>query len=140
MIVVDTNIIAYALIKGEHTDLARKVREIDPQWRVPFLWRYEFLNILTIYVHRSGLSEKQALDIWERAVETFSVCEHSVHMSMSLKISCEYKITAYDAQFILLAQSLNTFLVTQDKILLKIIPKSAIAMGNFIAQSNDKKQ
>ena len=134
MIVVDTNIIAYALIKGEYSESARKVREMDPQWRVPFLWRYEFLNILTMYVQRSGLSEKQALDIWERAVKIFSVCEHSVPLGLSLKIACEYKITAYDAQFILLAQSLNILLVTQDKALLKIFPESAVAIEDFIKQ------
>ena len=46
MIVVDTNVIAYVLIEGDKTALAQQVAKKDPDWKVPPLWRHEFLNVL----------------------------------------------------------------------------------------------
>jgi len=135
MIVVDTNIIAYAYIQGDYTKLAHRVRELDPQWRLPTLWRHEFLNLLSVYVQHSGCSLDRALELWTNAVNNLSPCERIVDMAAALKLACEYKLAAYDAQFIVLAQSLRISCVTEDKSLLKKFPGLAMAMQDFCAEN-----
>lgn len=56
MIVVDANIIAYLYIEGDFTQQARAIYQNDPIWAVPYLWRSEFRNILTIYLRRGFLT------------------------------------------------------------------------------------
>lgn len=131
MIVVDTNIIAYAYIQGDYTKLAHRVRESDPQWRLPTLWRHEFLNLLSVYVQHGGCQLERALELWTSAVNNLSPCEQTVDMAAVLKLACEYKLAAYDAQFIVLAQSLLIPCVTEDKSLLQKFPGLAMTMQDF---------
>ena len=131
MIVVDTNVVAYAYIQGDSTKLAHKVREADPQWRLPTLWRHEFLNVLSVYVVQGGCRLEQALILWKSAVGNLGPCEHIVNMTAALKMACEYKIAAYDAQFIVLARTLGVLCVTEDASLLKKFPGTAVSMEDF---------
>ena len=48
MIVVDTNIVAYLYLPGEHTAAVERLLERDPEWAAPILWRSEFRNILAL--------------------------------------------------------------------------------------------
>jgi len=57
VIVSDTNLVAYLLINGDHTATARAVYQRDPDWRLPPLWRAEFLNVLTTTVRKGVLIE-----------------------------------------------------------------------------------
>ncbi|HSG40567.1 MAG TPA: VapC toxin family PIN domain ribonuclease, partial [Thermoanaerobaculia bacterium] len=68
MIVVDTNVLAYLLIEGEKTELATAVWRLDPEWRLPVLWRHEFLNILATYVKAGGAEVSDAEQIWKEAL------------------------------------------------------------------------
>jgi len=81
VIVVDTNVVAYALIQGTQTALARQVRQRDPFWRLPTLWRHEFLNILAVYVRRGGARLREAAFLWGQAVKLLSPGEQAVDMT-----------------------------------------------------------
>ena len=39
MIVVDTNVLAYAVLPGERSAAVRALAERDPHWLAPPLWR-----------------------------------------------------------------------------------------------------
>ncbi len=52
MIVVDVNVVAYYFIEGDKTALAREVMQADPDWRLPSLWRHEYLNVVATYPRR----------------------------------------------------------------------------------------
>ena len=131
MIVVDTNVIAYSMIQGEYTSLAQQVRRLDSEWRLPSLWRHEFLNVLAVFVQHGGTQAQEALLLWHKTVDLLSPCEQAVNLPMVLQLAIDYKITAYDAQFIALAISLNARCVTEDRGLLKAFPQIAISMKNF---------
>jgi len=66
MIVVDTNIIAYLYLQGEHTAQAEKVLQKDSEWMAPPLWRSEFRNVLAFYLRQGHLllDDAQAI-MWE---------------------------------------------------------------------------
>ena len=56
MIVADTNLLIHLLVDGPNTRTAMEVREKDPDWRAPFLWRSEFRNA------HDRVREKQSYD------------------------------------------------------------------------------
>ena len=50
MIVVDTKVLAYLYLPGEHTAIAETLLEHDAEWAAPVLWRGEFRNIPAGYI------------------------------------------------------------------------------------------
>ena len=131
MIVADTNLIAYLLIDGEHTEAARKVWAKDPDWRVPPLWRSEFLNVLRTAVVSRVISEEQAFDTWHHAVGIFGGMEFSPSGEKVLEAAFKYGISAYDAHFVAVALELGARLVTGDKKIVRNCGKLAVKMEEF---------
>jgi len=56
VIVVDSNVIAYLYLPGDHTASAEALLEQDADWAAPLLWRSEFRNILAGYMRRKALT------------------------------------------------------------------------------------
>ena len=131
MIVVDTNIVAYALIDGPRTRLAREAFRRDPEWRLPHLWRHEFLNILATYARSGGANPDQMLSVWRQAEAALARFEHPVNMPLALELAVAHAISAYDAQFIALAQSLDVRCLTDDRELVRKFPRTAISLELF---------
>ncbi len=122
MIVVDTNVVAYFFIEGTRTLAARALRRDDPDWRLPPLWRHEFLNVLATFTRQRGAGLDKARALWQAATRMLADREHDVDMAAALGMAVKKKISAYDAQFVLLAQTLKVRLVTEDLRLLKLFP------------------
>ena len=131
MIVVDVNIVAYFLIEGEKTTSARNLLRREPAWRLPALWRHEYLNVLATFARKGGATTAEALSLWRRGVELFGPLEQSVDMESALILATENRISAYDAQYIALAQKLQTLCVTEDQGLLKTFPALTRTMQDF---------
>ncbi len=132
MIVADTNLVAYLLIEGEHTDLARSVYAVDDEWILPALWRSEFLNVLTLSVRARVLDEASALRAWRLAVATFGGSEHEPSGDSVLMTSLEMGLTAYDAQFVVTAMDRTVALVTSDRRMLNAAVDVAIHPTKFV--------
>lgn len=122
MIVVDVNVVAYFFIEGEKTALARDLFLRDSDWRLPTLWRHEYLNVLATFVRQNGATIAQAQILWRQSVELFGSGEQSVDMEAALVLATGKRISAYDAQYIALARQLQTVCVTEDKRLLRTFP------------------
>jgi predicted nucleic acid-binding protein len=131
VIVVDTNVVAYALIEGTQTELARRVRELDPEWRLPELWQHEYLNILATYAKQGGLPVKTAQRLWREGVRLLAPATRPADMSLSLDLAVARGVSAYDAQFIALAISLGISCVTEDRLLQRAFPGVAVSMAAF---------
>lgn len=132
MIVVDTNIVAFFLIEGDKTGLVRKLWEIDPDWRLPRLWQHEFLNVLATYARSGGMPAQEVRKIWQTAQNLFREMEYEVDMIAALELAIKHKISAYDAQFVVLARSLHTALVTEDRRLARRFPKLVNSIAGSI--------
>ena len=122
MIVADVNAVAYCLIEGEKTEAARRLRGVDADWRLPELWRHEFLNILATWSRRGGAPLADAQELWRRAVHWIGPCEVPVNMTAALALAHEHGISAYDAQYLALAQQLQTVCATEDGRLRRLFP------------------
>jgi predicted nucleic acid-binding protein len=131
LIVVDTNILVYSLIQGPATALARRVLDHDPVIRLPELWRHEFVNALATYSRSGGATAEEARQLWLEADRLFEPYTVPVDLSMALEFAVRHRITAYDAQFIALAEALGVRCVTEDRRLQKQLPRLAVSMEAF---------
>jgi len=122
VIVVDSNVLAYLYLPGKFTEAAERLLEDDPDWHAPILWRSEFRNILTGCLRRGTLSFEQALAIQREAESLLDGAEHELDSRQVLELARRSECSAYDCEFIALAQALGTHLVTMDGKLLKGFP------------------
>lgn len=128
MIVVDTNVVAYLYLPGEYTPAAEALLERDSNWAAPVLWRSEFRNILAGYLRRGSLSFEQAHGIQREAENLLAGAEYEVDSLGVLELVRESDCSAYDCEFVALARTLGTKLVTMDAKLLRAFPGIAVAL------------
>jgi predicted nucleic acid-binding protein len=131
VIIADTNLVAYLIIEGEHTESARHVWERDPDWRIPPLWRSEFLNVLATTVRAGVINEEQALVAWRNAQSLLGRAEREPGGENVLRTALKLGISAYDAQFVVLAEELRSTLVTGDRKLRQACPGIALSIAEF---------
>ncbi len=130
MIVADTNLIAYFLIHGADTEAAKQVYDADPVWIAPPQWRSEFLNVLWLYHRAAALSEDSAIAIWH-AAQVLVASEQEPDPLLVLRTAIRSGISPYDAQFVALAEILETRVVTADRPLAQRCPDRVILMSDF---------
>lgn len=132
MIIVDSNVIAYCWINGERTPVAHRVRLSDAEWHSPILWRSELRSILTGYLRQGSIDGAQAIAIMDAAENSLAGCEHLVPSDAVLQLAAETRLSAYDCEFVVLAEMLAVPLVTEDREVLKAFPDIAITMESFL--------
>jgi len=125
MIVVDSNVIAYCWIHGQRTALAHRLRRLDPDWHAPVLWRSELRNILVGYRRDGSLTEAQVRRIMAAAEEALAGREHHLPSDRVFAVTERHRLSAYDAEFVALAELLGVPLVTEDRAILKSWPTQA---------------
>ena len=132
MIVADTNLIAYLWIPGDHTSEAEHLLRQDSEWAVPLLWRSEFRNILAGAVRSGKLSLGLAVQLAEEAERLVAGKEYSVPSPRVLEAAIQSQCSAYDCEFVVLAEDLGVSLVTMDREILKAFPKRAVSIKQFL--------
>lgn len=131
MIVVDTNVIAYLFLPGQHTADARATLRADAAWAAPLLWRSELRNVLALYLRRRHLELDAALAVQEAAERTLAGREFAVEGDTVLALAAASGRSAYDCEFVALARALGVPLVTSDRQLLASFPDTAVSMSVF---------
>ncbi|MBN1449454.1 MAG: type II toxin-antitoxin system VapC family toxin [Anaerolineales bacterium] len=134
MIIVDANLVAYLLLKTEKADLAERVFAKDAEWYVPILWRSEVRNIIVNYIRHNLLALPEALDIVEKAHTLFADREYFVSSDHVLELAASSRCTAYDCEYVALAQQFGIPLVTFDKVVVQNFPAVAIFPRDFLNQ------
>jgi predicted nucleic acid-binding protein len=133
LIVADTNLIAYFLIKSGFTPDARAVYQKDPDWIAPVLWRSELRNVLIQSLRHASLSLDEVLSIMSRAEGLMKDSSYQMDSSRVLRLAAGSGCAAYDCEFVALAQDLGVPLVTSDRALIAKFTPTAVSMRAFCA-------
>ena len=133
MIVVDTNIISYLYIAGKSSQQSENLLAFDSSWVAPRLWLSEFRNVLARYLRTTRIALDQVLLIIHQAETLLSDSEYEVssaHITQHVENS---SCSAYDCEFVALAQYLDVPLITADKKILRAFPEIAKSIESHIA-------
>jgi predicted nucleic acid-binding protein len=132
VIVVDTNVICYRWISSPHNAAAEAALAKDPHWIAPFLWRSEFRTIVALAIRRNTVTIDTAFEIVRRAESSLEHNEFVVSSDAILQLVARSNCTAYDCEFVALAQAEGVQLVTADRQILRKFPEVAISLNKFV--------
>ncbi|MBW2067098.1 MAG: type II toxin-antitoxin system VapC family toxin [Deltaproteobacteria bacterium] len=131
MIVVDTNIIGYLFLSSERSLLAERALKKDSEWAAPLIWRSEMRNVLALYMRQKIINLAHAHRIMDCALGLLAGREYEVSSYEVLRLASQSNSSAYDCEFIALANDLKTSLITVDKELLRNFPSVALSLDEF---------
>jgi predicted nucleic acid-binding protein len=131
VIIADTNLIAYLLIRGQNTAEAEAVFRKDSLWVAPRFWRSEFRNVLVLSLRRKLIEMEDALEAMEQAERLIGGQEFEVESSRVLRLAATSGCSAYDCEFVALAQNLGVPLVTSDRELIAKFKPGVVSMRAF---------
>jgi predicted nucleic acid-binding protein len=134
MIVVDTNIIAYLYLESDRSAQAERLLEKDAQWSAPLLWRSEFRNVLAFYIRRDYLSLEAAQAILKEALMLMKGREYEVASFQVMEFVASSECSAYDCEFVALAEDLGLPLVTADKKILTEFPQISVSLDEYVGK------
>lgn len=132
MIVVDTNVLAYAVLPGERTAAALRLAARDPEWVAPALWRRELRNVLVTLMRVRRLPLSGALVAFAAAEEMVADATVEPSTEECLRLAARGRVSAWDAEFVFVADALGLPLVTADKRLTKAFPGHVVALEDVI--------
>ena len=132
MIVADSNLIAYLHLPGPKESVADAVLIKDGEWWVPPLWKSEFRNILFAYMREQGMDLRTAEAHWTEALEHLGTNQMEPNPANVLAKASDSRLSAYDAEFVVLAEELGVRLVTSDRQVIESFPATAISPEDFL--------
>ena len=138
MIVADTNLLVYLFVESDFTDRARQVHSIDSDWVFPPIALSEAANVLVTLVREKCITPGAASETLSIIEKRVKAGVREVSMKAVLDLAVQRNISAYDAQFVVLADLLGINLVTEDGKLKKTFPDKAISMEVFAGQNRDR--
>ena len=136
MIVVDTNIIGYLFLTSDRSSQVEDALRKDPDWVAPLLWRSEFRNVLAYYIRKKIFLLEDANRIMEEANTLMQGHEYEIASFRVLSLVANSTCSAYDCEFVALAQDLRIPVVTVDKQILGQFPEDAMSLDNFLKPIN----
>jgi len=125
MIVVDTNVIAYLYLPGDRTAAADALCRTDSEWSAPLLWRSELRNVLATQMRARRIDLDTARAIQSEAEQLLRGREFAVDSAEVLRLAAESGCSAYDSEFVTLADYLDVPLYSADRRLVERFPGRA---------------
>lgn len=128
MIVVDTNVMVYLLTGGgQRGEDAARLLAKDPEWAAPPVLISELQNVLVGLLRSERIDSSDAVAICEDARAVLNDRIATVPSAQVLDTAIERGLSAYDAEFVVLARRLGVPLFTADKDILAGAPDVAVA-------------
>jgi predicted nucleic acid-binding protein len=116
---------------ADRASLAQDVRARDPGWVVPRVWRSEFRNVLRTYMAGDYMTLAEAVDYAQMAEEDLHGSTRPVSTQRVLQLVDETDHSAYDCEYVALAQELDVPLVTGDETVAELFPDTAVLLEDF---------
>ncbi len=133
MLIVDTNVVAYLLIEGDYTAAARSLHRRDDDWRSEAFIMVEFVNVLTASIAARRMNLVLAQRFLADATSLLHSKLTSIPHDSVLSLAVQYRVTAYDARFLALADQLGSRLVTEDAKLRAAAPALTQSLSEALA-------
>jgi predicted nucleic acid-binding protein len=133
MIVVDTNIISYLYLPTIYSERSNLLFMNDFDWCAPIIWRSEFRNVLAQYLRKGLMNINEAFIFQEESEKMMEGNEFYITSRHILTLVNESKCSAYDCEFVALAQHLNVKLVTEDKKIISEFKDIAVDLDTFLS-------
>lgn len=111
--------------------MADQVLRRDAAWAAPFLLRTEFCNVLALHVRARRMNLSDAQLSLGKIAEVIQDRFYAVSDGDVLNRAAESGCTAYDCEFVVLADMLGVPLVTSDREILKAFPRIARSPSAF---------
>jgi predicted nucleic acid-binding protein len=132
MIVVDTSVIASLWVPNDMEELAYEVLRKDPDWVVPLLWRSELRNVLALYLRKNILELSTVLQAMQEAEHLMESNAYEVNSTQVLQLVHNSGCSAYDCEFVALADDLGVHLVSFDKQICREFSGVAVHPKQFV--------
>jgi len=125
MIAVDTNVVCYLLIRGDHSEVAQRLFDTDSDWVAPRLLFDELLNVLATYERKSLLAAPQVIEIVQDALDLIGDSLYELPPERVLAVARRTGLSGYDSQFVAIAEDLGVPLLTWDQQIVERCPAVA---------------
>lgn len=96
------------------------------------LWRSEFRNALAGALRQRSLTLESALEIASVAEAMLEGNEFLVSTHVVMRLVADSRCSAYDCEFVALAEEQRVSLLTVDRQVLRDFPKVAIPLEKFV--------
>src|SRR5437764_12111466 len=133
MLLVDTNIIAPLYVRSAGSQAVAKLFARDAVWRTEPLALIELSNVLIAYERARYITAATARDCLNRAAAFLQPHFFRVTHQAALEAALDYRVTAYDARFLALADQLGSRLVTEDTRLRTAAPALTQSLAEALA-------
>jgi predicted nucleic acid-binding protein len=131
MIVIDANVIVAAVVQGPLQALAIHARQKD-QWSAPGLWRSEFRSALVKMIRANILNLAEAQQHVKNADYLMFGRDFRVNGEKVLEFASKSYGSAYDCEYVVMADDFGVPLVTTDQALIEHFPKIAIHLRDYV--------
>ena len=133
MLLVATNVVAYLLIEGDHTEAAQELHARDSDWRSEAFLLVEFTNVLVSSIARKRMTLPMAKDFLAKVFSLFDGKLGRIPNASVLAIATRHRVSAYDARFLSLADQLGSRLITEDARLRAAAPALTQSLAEALA-------
>lgn len=135
MIVVDTNVLVRLFVVPDIDPDAALLLERDPEWAAPTIALSELRNVLLGFLRRGDMDAAQAKARYDSAELALGDRVTSVVPARVIDTALECGLSAYDAEFVVLARMLGVFLATSDREILEGAPDVAVSVREAIGRA-----
>ena len=133
MVLVDTNVIAPLYVRSARTEAVEELFARDAVWRTEPLALIELSNVLITYERSRYITAATARDCLNRAAAFLQPHFFRVSHQAALEAALDYRVTAYDARFLALADQLGIRLITEDARLRAAAPALTQSLAEVLA-------